>query len=64
MAFNRRTFHRNKCLARARRAIAEAKALRDGTHELCKVLTPERVAQQLALAVGDARLYRMLTKVQ
>lgn len=63
MAFNRKTYHRNQCLNRAKRAIIEGKRLRAGTHDLCKVLTPDRIAQSIAIAVSDARYYRNLAKL-
>lgn len=64
MAFNSKTYHRNKFRRLAKRAIAEGKALRSGTHDLCRVLSPERVAENIRLAVGDARLYRNLAALQ
>jgi len=63
MAFNSRTYERNKCRKLAKRAIANGKALRDGTHELCKVLPPHRIADNIKVAIGDARFYRNLANL-
>jgi hypothetical protein len=64
MAFNSKTYHSNKSLKLAKRAIAHGKALRNGTHELCKVLSPDRISKNIEIAVGDARFYRNLAKLE
>lgn len=64
MAFNSKTYHRDKYRQLAKRAVAEGKALRSGSHELCRVLSPERVAENIRIAVGDARLYRNMAALQ
>jgi hypothetical protein len=64
MAFNSKTYHRNKNRRLAKKAIEEGKALRDGSHDLCRVLTPERIVDNIKLAVGDARLYHNLSLLE
>lgn len=64
MAFNRKTYHRNMMLARAKQAIAEGRHLKAGTHPLCKVLPAERITENVALAASDARYFHRLSKIE
>lgn len=63
MPFNAATYRHNQFRKKAKAAIAKGKALRNGTHYLCDVLTPKRIEDNIKLCVGDAKLYRNLSNL-